>query len=174
MCWSAVCPYLELEGVSCNRGRASDVPLPTAYGSQYYSGHAMNPKHMNRWSPRRLWWGKGAPLIAAWTVTAWNRRNKMWQLQWCFLKEREGGSSNNIFHMITVSFWLYSLFRSLNHRNSIFFFLHFQCSILSICFSEWFVINWKGLLLFVINWLMVVAKENSGIFNLKVSWLTCI
>jgi len=125
MCWSAVCPYLELEGVSCNRGRASDVPLPTAYGSQYYSGHAMNPKHMNRWSPRRLWWGKGAPLIAAWTVTAWNRRNKMWQLQWCFLKEREGGSSNNIFHMITVSFWLYSLFRSLNHRNSINFFFTF-------------------------------------------------
>ena len=125
MCWSAVCPYLELEGVSCNRGRASDVPLPTAYGSQYYSGHAMNPKHMNRWSPRRLWWGKGAPLIAAWTVTAWNRRNKMWQLQWCFLKEREGGSSNNNFHMITVSFWLYSLFRSLNHRNSINFFFTF-------------------------------------------------
>jgi len=125
MCWSAVCPYLELERVSCNRGRASNVPLPTAYGSQYYSGHAMNPKHMNRWSPRRLWWGKGAPLIAAWTVTAWNRRNKMWQLQWCFLKEREGGSSNNIFHMITVSFWLYSLFRSLNHRNSINFFFTF-------------------------------------------------
>lgn len=153
MCWSAVCPYLELERVSCNRGRASNVPLPTAYGSQYYSGHAMNPKHMNRWSPRRLWWGKGAPLIAAWTVTAWNRRNKMWQLQWCFLKEREGGSSNNIFHMITVSFWLYSLFRSLNHRNSINFFFTFPVQYTIYLFAEWFVINW----------LMAVAKENSSI-----------